>query len=91
MSRYAGAPVSAASRELWENMFERSELVFPPDWRLKPVGTRRAASLWSPFLWLLYLGGGAEPKQKKVTSCRATPDQHPRSNNRLIYEQTVID
>ncbi|WP_139217308.1 hypothetical protein [Collimonas sp. OK607] len=26
-------------RELWGNMFERSELVFPPDWHVTHLGT----------------------------------------------------
>ncbi|SFA86460.1 hypothetical protein SAMN04515620_105184, partial [Collimonas sp. OK607] len=31
--------VARVSRELWEDMFERSELVFPPDWYVPHFGT----------------------------------------------------
>ena len=77
-----------------KHVWAKGELVSQPAWWLKRLGTRRAASLRSPSFWLLLLGGGAEPKQEKVTGCRATPDQHPRRTNQLTsttHKKTQIN
>ncbi|MEB0009993.1 hypothetical protein QN416_00005, partial [Glaciimonas sp. Cout2] len=65
----------AVSRELLEDMFERSELVFQPDWRLKCLGTRRAASVAVAFFLVTFSWRGAPSQARKSNWLSGHPRQ----------------
>jgi len=64
-------------------MFERSELVFPPECQLAHLGTSCGGDGfgWSgaPTLLLVTFLGEA----KKVSGCRVAPGLYPRSTDRF--------
>ena len=76
-------------------MFERSELVSRPEGWLKNLGTRRAASLRSPFLGLLSFGEAKEsdrlPGRPRLASTEHKPFQLPPTEIPLPLQQHPIN
>jgi hypothetical protein len=65
------------------NMSERSEFVSFPDFGAAAAGSRRPASCGRLSFAYFSLA-----EQRKVSSCRATPGNAPRSSSRISKRQT---